>query len=361
MSGTTAAAPKTTKTLVWNAVESAAAADKKLYLRIEAGGKRGQNSTRSLAGAERSWKKFPGVIYIPDRNYRLSGTPEDISTVLRQSTTDEGLIAQILATAITSENYVTPKSQGGAKETFEGELQEYRALSKMSASAGPSIANFDLSDACRFADQYREYRKQNKGKVLVAGSKGKAASGKNRVVKIQPNENRVSLSLHEMVVAVHTQNTEKGTNKVIDVSQLAKGGDPRTVSRLVAGKDKVGGSVLPIVSNNLESYIQAVQSLDAGEGVDPLVAYQAEVEAVRAGLQASGAPALEPMEPAALVSAAPVVTAAPVVAAAPAAPSKGLISVKSPVGGLSGARAPSSRGIKSVGGDKAAAVPALKK
>ena len=371
MSGTAVAAlPKQTKdkpskTMTWNAVESAAAAEKKLYIRVEAGGRKGQNTTRSLSGAERSWKKFPAVVYIPDRNYRLSGTPEDIAVVLRKGNRDEALISQILASAITIDNYQVSEEEGGKKESYERELQEYRVLSKMDAPEVAPPSSFNLEDVCRFAEQYKEYRKQNKGHTLVAGAKGRATSGKKAKIIIQPAKGHVTLSLHEMVINVHNANTTKKMNKVIDVSGLAKSKPPRQISRDLADKKtgavkKVGGEILPIVSDNLESYIMAIESLDAGQGVDPLELYKGEIEIVREKLEAAqdsemSVPELTPAAaPAAPAPAAP----APAPAAAPA-PTKGLISAKSPVGSLTG-RA-SARGIKSVGGDKAAQVPPLKK
>lgn len=330
--------PKLSKPFVWKAEEASAAAAQKTYFRVGPGGtKTPQNKGLVLLGADRTWKNNPSVVFLPGQ-HRLSGTAEDVASVLRSLQLSEADVSKALADAITIANHSVPEAQGGKKEVFDAEIRAHRDQKRV---------DLDLRDAINFARQ--QSRKQAEttdaaadgkaeeapkaeGKTAKGGKSGKPAKGGKEKAAAKEKQPAVK-SVHDMVAALSTENKAGGVDRVIDVTGYAKDSSKlRKVARSKAGKNKFGGPSLPLVSADLESFEQAISELNLDNGQDPKEEYRLDIEAFKraqaaATVQAALPPPVTSMPAApepATASAAPAApvssTAAPVVTTVKAAP-----------------------------------------
>ena len=219
-------------------------------------------TTRYFTGSDRSWGSDD-----PEENrtvfhtgYRISGTPENIQLALRYAGVPDDQIDQILASAITKDNYQT---------TMAAQAEEERALrDSVKENKQPAEGTYSWGQLLWFAQNLKRAIVQTKS----GGQKGPSASpGRgsaetlaDKVKKLQPG-------------------------KVVDVSNMDinTGKGARTIpipKRKNSGK--YGASGLGIISNNFDKYVRAIQ-LVYGPGAESQ--YAGEIRAVGDALAATAA------------------------------------------------------------------------
>ncbi len=210
---------------------------------IKAGDKTGP---RVITGARRMWEK-PGHeddVYLPIE--RLTGSREEVASILRSAGKSESEIAHALANAYTKESVLGPNAT--KREAFEREEQ-----------------------ACR---QYRQGLAKESEKPLKTISEMaeliKGISGSNTSSKKAPNNKKKSTNM-----TTTTTTTNKGprtslsskiknlaTGKVIDVSKMNEDGTgAKTANQPKPSSKKIGVEGLPLVSSNPETYARAISIL----------------------------------------------------------------------------------------------------
>ena len=209
---------------------------------IKAGDKTGP---RVITGARRMWEK-PGHeddVYLPIE--RLTGSREEVASILRAAGKSESEIAHALANAYTKESVLGPNAT--KREAFEREEQ-----------------------ACR---QYRQGLAKKSEKPFRTISEMaeliKGISGSNTSSKKAPNNKKKSTN------ATTTTTTNKGprtslsskiknlaAGKVIDVSKMNEDGTgAKTANQPKPSSKKIGVEGLPLVSSNPETYARAISIL----------------------------------------------------------------------------------------------------
>lgn len=213
-------------------------------------GKRTSKNNLSLGGAEDIWKKYPDFIYEPF--FRLAGTPDNVRTVLLDLTDNNVAKADsLIDKAITSENYDVPLAEGGQMETFDQIYQEYKAsrvLAKKNKiegynAAGQPIPTLDILPAIKEALKEGEVTEKTK--------------------PLAPSRKRVTSTKATQNLLFRMEHLPAG--KVLNVSKLDKEGKgARTINTPSNQSKFVGFDIgqLPIVSDNLEGYTNAIRELE---------------------------------------------------------------------------------------------------
>jgi hypothetical protein len=222
-----------------------------------------QVTRRFLSGAERKWKSPK-----PEENrtafhtsYRITGTPEDIQTALTYARVPAEEIAQVMATLITRDNYQTTM-----KQVYDQELAAYDALKKEK----PVVDGYEFDQILWLAQNIKSANYANK-------------AGDNKGVVAAPGRAGAGDTLGDKL-------RKLGPGKVLDVSNMDTntGKGVRTVPAPKTSKSgKYGTGTIPIISNDLNKYIRALQ---LGYGADAERTYAADIEMVRRALSNVGAP-----------------------------------------------------------------------
>lgn len=100
-----------TQNLKWTLEKANTAYDKLYFISVPRG------TTLKLGGATRMWQTNPGIVYAI--GYRIAGTPLAIREALQLGGVDTQTINEILATAISVNNY-----QGEMKQLYDQELAD---------------------------------------------------------------------------------------------------------------------------------------------------------------------------------------------------------------------------------------------
>ena len=270
----------------WSADAAGKAGAKGAFIRV--GGP--QVTRRFLSGAGRSWASVK-----PEENrtvfhvgYRITGTPEAVQTALTYAGVNAGDIHQVLATAISRDNYQTTKAAEVAQE-----LAARDALK----GAKPATEGYDWDQIMWFA--------QNLKSAVIA-----TKTGEQRGAVTSPGRAGAGESLADKVRKI-------AAGKVLDVSNMDvnTGKGVRTVAAPKTAKSgKFGTGRVPIISNDINKYIRAIQ---LAYGVDGEIAYAADIQVVRQALTNAAAPAVvaprapSPIRlPGATIAPVPVFTAA---------------------------------------------------
>jgi len=231
----------------------------------------GQSATRRfLSGARKSWASTDPnenrTIFLPD--YRISGTPENVRTALQYAQEDPAQIENSIRNAITRENV-----DGAMRGLYDAEIQATCDIKRQRQSGNnKEVYGLDVVE-------YLGRRDVLKGADIVTKtgeSKGPARS---------PGRAGPTKSLA-------TKLRELPSDKVLDVSNMdmATGKGVRTITKPKSPKTgKHGASGVPIVSNNLERYVEAIRLAYGPEGVNT---YAPQIAMVRESLARSGAPIL---------------------------------------------------------------------
>ncbi|CAH6420787.1 Hypothetical protein HVR_LOCUS1291 [uncultured virus] len=270
----------------WSVDAANKAGAKGAFLRV--GGP--QVTRRFLSGAKRSWASADPLENqtVFSTQYRITGTPDNIRTALTYAGIGVDQINQILAAAITRDNFATTM-----KGTVDQELEAHAALK----GAKPAVQGYDWPQILWFA--------QNLKSAVIA-----TKTGEQRGAVTSPGRAGTGESLADKIKKLVA-------GKVLDVSNMDinTGKGVRTISAPKTAKSgKFGTGRVPIISNNLEKYIRAIQ-LAYGAGAEEQ--YAADIQVVRQALANVAAPMIAAGGPAAPL--VPAVTRVPSPARVPGA------------------------------------------
>lgn len=246
----------------WSNDAAAKAAAKGQFLRVG-----GQSVTRRfLSGAKRSWTNVK-----PEENqtifhtgYRITGTPEAVRTALQYAGVSAADIQQVLATAITRDNYQSTMAQAVNEE-----------MGKHLAAKGkkPVAEGYEWDQVLWFAQNIKTAviatkTGETKGAVQTGGKVGTADSLADKIKKLP-------------------------AGKVIDVSnmdvQTGKGLRTQPAPKTDRA-GKYGTGRVPIISNDINKYIRAIQLAYGPEGE---ATYAGDIQIVRDALAKTTAPQMQ--------------------------------------------------------------------
>lgn len=247
--------------LKYSAEAAEKARQKGQFLRV--GGK--AVTKRYLSGAGRSWARTTepdeyNTIFVP--GFRITGTPAHIQEALESANYGLDQIQQAFNTAITRDNW--NNTMAGA---YEAEIESRKALQ----TAKPAVEGYDWPQIKWFAQHRKEAVIASKGEQRAAtSSPGRARAGESIGDKLR----------------------KLSAEKVLDVSNmdLTTGKGYRTTDRPKTSKAGKFGDFrrgVKIISNNIDSYIRALQ---LAFGANAEADYAPEIAFVRQ--QLSGRPSL---------------------------------------------------------------------
>jgi len=222
----------------WEVKAAEKAGNDAKYIRV-GGDKAG---TRRLSGAERTWKKpdqkEANAIFITE--FRITGTPEDITQALRLAGYTDDDIRKAINSAITRDNYDSSK---------KGEYDEELALIKsVNVVKAPTTSRFPRDSIVKFGKRIKDKDFEVK---KGTGEKKTASSPKRpRAVKVT-----VKTQVDKVIAAKK--------NQVVDVSnmdsQTGVGGKIKAKTGKLADRGIYGIDAFPIVSNDLNKYFKAIE------------------------------------------------------------------------------------------------------
>ena len=241
----------------WSREAADKAEQKGLFIRV--GG--ATVGKRYLSGAKRSWAHLD-----PEENQtvysvenRITGTPENIRVALQYANFSPAEIDKVLAGVITSANYDKEMAN-----KVEAELE----LRNRIKSVKPAVQSYEMPQIVWFAQNLKNAvisTKTGEQRVPV-GSPGRAGAGESLVNKVNNLAPGKVLDVSGM-----DSNTGKGVRAVAN---------PKT-----AKSGKYGSGGIPIISNNLEKYIRALELV---YGADARTKYAAEIAIVTKALTGVG-------------------------------------------------------------------------
>jgi hypothetical protein len=195
-----------------------------------------------LSGAERQWNKPE-----PEANqtifhtqYRITGTPQAVSTALTYARVPPEDIQRVLNTAIKRDNYQTTM-----KREYEEELLAHAALKGQK----PAAEGYEWGQILWFGKNI---------KTAVIATK----TGEQRGAAVAAGRAGASDSLSDKI-------RKLGQGKVLDVSNmdLMTGKGVRSVPAPKTAKSgKFGTGTVPIISNDFNKYVRAIQLAYGPEG-----------------------------------------------------------------------------------------------
>jgi hypothetical protein len=250
----------------WSQKTAEKAAEKNAFIRVG-----GQTvSLRHLSGAKRKWSSVDpaenGSIF--HTGYRITGTPAAVAQALRYAGVAEDAIQQVLATAITPQNYQTTMAG-----EYDAEIARHQAA-KARAEQEKPVTGYDWNQIQWFADNIKHAvfatkTGEQKGAVGSPGRAGRAAAGESLREKIDRLPAGKVLDVSNMDV-----NTGKGVRTIPKPGPRAKSG-------------KTGTDRVPIISNDINKYVAAIRRAYGEQGTQD---FALDIQAVREALARTGAP-----------------------------------------------------------------------
>lgn len=244
----------------WSADAAEKARTKGAFLRV--GGP--QVTRRYLSGVKRSWTSAK-----PEENqtifhtgYRITGTPDAIRTALQYAGVPHDQIEDVIATAITRDNYETTKAQ---------EVADELALHAQAKIDKPAVEGYDFNQILWFSQNI---------KSAVISTK----TGEQKGAVTTPGRGGAGDTLFDKI-------RKLGQGKVLDVSNMDinTGKGVRSIPAPKTYKSgKYGTDRVPIISNDLNKYIRAIQLAYGPEGPQQ---YALDIGVVQEALTRMGGPA----------------------------------------------------------------------
>ena len=196
-----------------------------------------------IIDAQTLWRTNPDIIF--QTGYRIAGTPEDITNVLLQQGIDPTNIEELMASAITSNNYAHELAEIYNEETASYNAWR-RAVIKANVDA-PGVKLFDVMVAINPEILTRvKTDKQAKAMGLTTGLPKKT---RGRAIE----------SLFDKIARLPP-------GKFLDVSKLEPSGTGTHPTDAPTKRSrKYGVPGLPIISSNLDRYLLAIRMLPGGE------------------------------------------------------------------------------------------------
>lgn len=241
----------------------------------------GENVTkRALSGYQRAWfgnkPEEHGIVY--NVEYRIAGTPENIEGALQYAGFSQQQINQALANAITRDNFQTTM-----KNVFDQEILSHRAIKETTKieKGAEGKDNYKWEHILWFADNLDHARIEGgKGAKGTSAPTAKAGRGKSLAARVQDVINHNKQNPNDL--------------KVIDASgmDLVTGTNAKQIKAPKGDKaGKFGSGNIPIVSNDLNKYVKALQ---LAYGVDAATTYAKEINAVKQALSRKGLISVSP-------------------------------------------------------------------
>jgi hypothetical protein len=211
----------------------------------------------NITDSQALWMKNPDVVF--QTNYRIAGTPQDITTDLTSQQIPAASIQELLDSSISNTNY------GGVwAPIYQKEVDDYLQYRRSAVTANISEAGVKLLDILmavnpRFTDQFKT---QAQARAMGVPTRQTSA----------PRASVASSGTFARRIATLAE------GKVMDVSDLeADGKGARTIATTTATKQqKYGTQTLRVVSYDLPHYELAISMLPNGA-----VQYQPELTAMR--------------------------------------------------------------------------------
>lgn len=234
----------------WTQDAAGKAAAKGAFLRV--GG--AQVTKRFLSGSKRSWTSTKPDEYrtIFSTDLRITGTPEAVTTALSLAGLTQEQIQEVLARSITRDNFNTTMAA-----VYNNEIANYEAIKQQK----PVPEGYEWDQLIWFG--------QNIKSAVIA-----TKTGEQRGTVASPGRAGAGESISEKL-------NKLAPGKVLDVSNmdLNTGRGVRTVTAPKTERSgKYSSGKIPIISNNIDKYIRALQ---LAYGADAETVYAADIDMVR--------------------------------------------------------------------------------
>jgi len=232
------------KGMRWERSQAQKAVEGHFYFKV--GEKGGQ---LLLSGAPGRWRKpeYAGYIYIP--TLRLAGNPEEIRSVLQSQGMQSNQVEDYINSAYTSQNYSVSVNQGGLKEHYDNEVNQYLTFknsqtTQKGVSDGPTVSLEMLAYLVDNLPQATTGKTSTRPKL----------SGQTRVTSpVKRSGRKISLT---------TRLQQLQPNKVLDVSNMKdEGTGIKSIDKPGPGSKKIGLPEWPIVSSHADKYSLALELL----------------------------------------------------------------------------------------------------
>jgi hypothetical protein len=238
---------------------------------------------RSITGAEAKWKSQNpqeySIVFIPE--FSIAGTPSSIRAALLSASYSPAQVEAAIASGINRSNF-----QSGQAAAYQAAIARYDSLKPKKAKAAP--APFSTAQLVALADPRNPYevvklvtiRRDAAGNVIAAGATpSRKAPAQRKTLQQRVDALPAGKYLNVSEIKVDEKGNVTGT-RTIDI--------PKGTGARAGGK--VGVKELPVVSNNLESYILALELLYGSGARQQYAAWIASVQAQLAGLSKPSAP-----------------------------------------------------------------------
>jgi hypothetical protein len=238
--------------LYWSKVDAVKAAQKHTFIRVN---KSNSRSSRQINGAERVWNRpeTQDEVYLP--TYRITGNPQNIAIALNRAGYTEEQVLEALEDAISRNNYKSDKA-----ELYQEEMFCLRAFKKEQK-------------------KLKEQEKISWDSLLVIASNAK----KSHVVLQDKGDSQRGASKRKTFLQQYKR-IQGQEDKVVDVSNMRDDG----TGILVKNKPTSSRSryvvidAVPVVSNNEERFLRALEFLFNTDKFESEDAYQKVINIVRA-------------------------------------------------------------------------------
>ncbi len=190
------------------------------------------------------WRMNGDVVF--HTGYRIAGTPDDIASELNRSGIPNEDIEDVLNTTITKENY-----DGIMKPLVEDEINKYYEWKRGALKYNSETPGFRLYDIMKQVnpEMGMVFQMTKKGKVIKATPAETPVKTKSRGGRVKPLIDKVN---------------DLPEGKVLDVSDMTDtGAGTKAITPTLRSK-KYGSPDLPIISNNFERYLMAIDLLPGG-------------------------------------------------------------------------------------------------
>ena len=252
--------------LRWTQDAANKAAEKGLFIRVGFGAK--PTTKRALTGAKRSWANTTdpeAFNTIFNLQYRLTGTPEAVARALELANKSPAEIQQALANSISRTNFESTMAA-----QYNQEIAQYEQLKKTKA---PAEGGYEISHLLWLAEKVGagDYEITTKAGGVTRGAAGNVGPR----VGAAGRRGGATQSIADKVQAA------AAAGRSVDVSDwdpvtgrgLRLRDNPKSIR---SGRVKTEN--IPIQSNNIDKYIQALR---ATYGADADTRFAAEIAAVR--------------------------------------------------------------------------------
>lgn len=238
--------------LYWSKEDAIQAAFRHTFIRVTRHGKR---SMRQISGAERIWNRPESEDELYLVNYRVSGKPSDIAIALNRAGYTEEQVRDALDLAISKDTY-----KGKSKELYEQELEKLKEFKK------------------------EEKVRNNQDRVSWDTLMNIASNAKKTHVILKEKPNTLRGVAKRKTLMEQFDRVQGLEGKVVDVSMMRDDGTGITVKNKPNSERSrsVFLETIPIISNNEERFLRALEMLYKADQFESEEEYQKIVNKMRA-------------------------------------------------------------------------------